>query len=144
MFDRPPRRFRRGGFVLGSGRFDRGFGLRAESRVEQAGYDVESATACLPGLGRVRRQPRMGTPPESTLLAFIDRFGSVAVPARTPTLDLDEDQQLRAPHDKVDLDAIRADVACDDAISLGLEEAGGLIFARATQPLAVVRHASPH
>ena len=86
----------------------------------------------------------MGTTTNSTLLALIDRLSRIAMAACAPTLHLDEDEQPAAARDQVDLDAIDADVARDDAIPSRLEKKGGLRFALASEPLTVIRRASTH
>lgn len=143
MFDRPPRRFRSGGFVSGPDGLDRKV-VGLEGRVENTRHDVEAAVERSPRFDRVRGQPGMRAAPQSTLLAFIDRLGRIAVSAHAPTLDLDENEQSAATRDQVDLDSICADVACDDAIPSVFEESGGSSFALASEPLTVIRHVATH
>ncbi len=99
-------------------------------------------TARATGLDRIRGQPGVCTASQSTLLAFVDRLGRIAMAADPPSLDLDENEQAAPAGDQIDLDAIGADVARDNAISSGLEESGGLSFALASEPLTLIRHAS--
>ena len=146
MFDRPPRRFRRGGRVLALGRLDRERGPPPGwmPGCEKACDDIEAAAACSAGFDRVRDQPGMRAAPQSALLSLIDCLGRQAMFAGAPTLDLDENEQTSATRDQVDLDAIRPDVASNNAISSGLEESGGSRFALASEPLAMIRHIATH
>jgi hypothetical protein len=146
MFDRPPRRFWRGGRVLALGRLDRERGppLGWKPGCEKARDDIEAAAVCSSGFDRVRGQPGVRAAPQSTLLALIDRLGRSAVFAGAPTLDLDENEQTSAARDQVDLDAICPDVASNNAIPSGLEESGGSSFALASEPLAVIRRVATH
>lgn len=146
MFDRPPRHFRRGGFVLAVDPLDGGPGLEIglESVGEKARHDVETAAVGSPRFDRIRGQPSMCASPKSTLLALVDRLCRKSMLARAPTLDLYEDEQISALRNQVDLDTVCSDVACHNAISSGLEKTGGLSFAFTSEPLAIIRYVSIH
>jgi hypothetical protein len=138
MFDRPPRRIRRGGFFLGPAFF------RPNAAVSNACNDVEAALPSSPGFGWIGGQPGMGTAAQSTLFAFVHRLSGKTMALRFPkpaaTLDLDEYEHRLAAHDQIDLDAIRADVARNDAIPSRLEELGGSSLAFTSQFLPWIRH----
>ena len=124
MFDRPARPFRRAGLV------------------QEAGDDIESPPAGSTGDGGILGQPGVGAASQATLLAFVDGLGRQPMISRSPTLDFDEDEEPAPPSDQVDLDPIRADVARDDAIPSGFEEAGGMGFALTSEDLTVIHHRS--
>jgi hypothetical protein len=61
-------------------------------RAEKTRHDVEATGARSSSFDRIRGEPGMRAAPQSTLFAFIDGLGGMAVFARTPTLDLDENE----------------------------------------------------
>ena len=146
MLNRPPRRSRRGGFLL------RGVRGCWNPVGQQAGHDVESPSSCLSSLGRIGGQPGVCATANSLLFASIDGFRGEAmirhdaitpgVLSQTPALDLDEDEHRATAHDQIDLDSRGADVARDDAISSRFEKSGGARFTFTPQFLSSIRHGS--
>ena len=75
---------------------------------------------------------------KSSLFAQVHGLGGLAVAGGAACFDLDENEHRAAPHDQIELDAIGADVARDDAItSLGEIPSGG-VFAEAPERRAAV------
>ncbi len=139
MFDRPARLEWRAGFVSGCALFVR------QLPVEKAGHDVEAAVAGASRLAWMGREPGVSAATQPTLFAFVDGLGRITMNMadRTSTLHFDEDQRRSAADDQVDFDALRTDVARDDAIPSVFEKSGGSVFARASEFLARIRHGSP-
>lgn len=138
MFDRPPYRFRHGGLFFDSADLD------GRISRQQARHHVKTplpSSSCFDWIGC---QPGVGTATESPLLSFVDGFGRVCMPPAAcscaPALDLDEDEGRPMACDQIDLDAIGADVACDDAIPSRFEKMGGGCFACVSQFLSWIRH----
>ncbi len=126
MFNRPPCRSRRGGFVLG-----------LAHSIEEARHDIEAASPASARLLGICIEPGVGAAAEPALLAVIDGFRSQTVTLMkatvrshfeagrmrsTSALHFDKHERGTASNNQVDLDAIRADVACDDAIPSCFEE----------------------
>jgi hypothetical protein len=140
MFDRPPCRPRHGGFLLGLARSG------WVPVTEQTGHDVESALAGSSGFDRIGGQPDMGAMTKAPLFSFIDclcgqamvrhRTGAPAGWSHPSALDLDEGEHRTPAHDQIDLDAVGADVARDDAIPSRFEKSGGSSFTFVSQILS--------
>jgi hypothetical protein len=126
MFNRPSCRSRRGGFLLG-----------IPQTIKETRHDIEAALPGSASLLGIRAEPGVSATTESALFACVYGFRSqtmtlekVTVRSRfepgrvssASTLHFDKHQGGTASDDQVDLDAIRADVARDDAIPSCFEE----------------------
>ncbi len=100
---------------------------------KDAGHDVESVSQGAARFRRMASEPGVGAVAEPSLLAGIDGFCGLAVACAAPALDLDEHQRHTAARDQIELDAIGADVACDDAITSLREIAGGRVLAESPE-----------
>lgn len=134
MLDRPARPFRRAGLVSGPAvrSVARSWRPRPASRgpfEQDAGHDVEAVSLGSLRLCRMGREPCAHSVAQAPLLARVHRFGRGGVIRAAPRLHFDEDQECPASRDQVDLDAIGADVARDDAITSRREMARSGVFA---------------
>jgi hypothetical protein len=133
VFDRPTWPLGRSPFLCASVVVASVEHLSVETR-----HDIEAPRSRLPREARIRRQPCVCAMSQAPLFAGIDGFRRLAMSRGPTALDFDEDQQAATSRDQIDLDTIRADVACDDAIPSRFEEAGGAGFALAAEPLAAM------
>ena len=134
MLDRPARPFRRAGLVSGpvirrAACCSCHLPARGAIFEQNAGHDVEAVSLRSLGLRRLGREPCARSVAQASLLARVHGFGRDGVIRSAPRLHLDEDQQRPAPRDQVDLDAIGADVARDDAITSRREMTRSGVFA---------------
>ena len=100
-------------------------GVRA--RIEdEAGHDVEADPL---GAAGVRDQPCRRSTNQPSLLGRINRKLGCALAQGTSGLDLDEGDQPAASNDQVELHAVPANVALEDAITSASQERRGASLA---------------
>lgn len=136
MLDRPARPVRRAGRVSGprfeKARFEKP-SFQKLSIHKNAGHDIEAVLDHARCLRRSGREPGACAVAKASLLARVDRFRGLAVARTAAGLDLDEREHAAPSHDQIDLDAIGADVACDDAITSRSEMPCRGVFAETSE-----------
>ncbi len=113
----------------------------AVRRIAFAADDVESNAL---RANRCVRHPCQRAAHETRLLAGIDRFFGSTEPARPTRFDFDEDDRAAASCDEIDLDTVRADVACEDAIASAREVRGGARLAFGPERAAAIERIDGH